>query len=53
MIKQLLERLLALTAIKGETAVEEWRTKQEATKTTMRGKAASVHRVNSQQVSHS
>ena len=52
-IKQLLERLLvprAPTMTRGETAIEEWRGEQQATKTTTRGKIASGHRTNWQQV---
>ena len=55
-IKQLLERLLvpqALTMTKGDTAVEERRTEQQAAKTTTRGKVASGRRTNSQQVPQS
>ena len=55
-IKQLLERLLiprAPTATKGETVVEERRTEQQASKTTVHGKVASGHHANSQQAPHS
>ena len=53
MIKQLLERLLVpwtLTATRGKIVVEERLAEQQAAKTTTSGKAASGHRMNSQQV---
>ena len=49
-IKELLERLFvpqAPTITKGDVAVEERHTKQQADKTTMHGKVASGHRTNS------
>ena len=52
-IKELLERLFvpqAPTTTRGDNAVEEWRTEQQAAKTTTRGKVASGHHTNSQQV---
>ena len=55
-IKGLLERLLvlqALTMTRGDAAVEERRTEQQAARTTTRGKAASGHRTNSQQIPQS
>ena len=50
-IKELLERLFvpqASTTTKGDNAIEERRAEQQAAKTTMRGKAASGCRTNSQ-----
>ena len=55
-IKELLERLFvpqALMKTRGNNAVEEWRTEQQATKTTTRGKVASGHRTNFQLVPQS
>ena len=52
-IKQLLERLLvprAPATTRGDIAVEERRTEQQAAKTTTCGKAASGRRMNSHQV---
>ena len=52
-IKGLLERLFvpqAPTTTKGDVTVEERRIKQQAAKTTMRGKVALRRRMNSQQV---
>ena len=50
-IKELLKRLFVPQApetTRGDNAVEERRTEQQATKTTTRGKAASGRRTNSQ-----
>ena len=55
-IKQLLEKLLvprAPATTRGDTTVEERRTEQQATKTTMHDKAASGHHMNSPQVPQS
>ena len=55
-IKELLERLFvpqAPATTRGDNVVEERRTKQQAAKTTMRGKVASWLRTNSQQVPQS
>ena len=55
-IKQLHERLLApraLATTRGDTALEEQCTEQQAAKTTTRGKAALGHHMNSQQVPQS
>ena len=55
-IKELLERLFvpqAPATTRGDNVVEERRTKQQVAKTTMYGKVASGHRMNSQQVPQS
>ena len=49
-IKELLERLFipqVPATTRGDNAVEEWRTEQQAAKTTTRGKVASGRRTNS------
>ena len=50
MINELLKRLFipqAPTTTRGDNVVEEWRTKQQAAKTTTHGKVSSGHRTNS------
>ena len=52
-IKELLKRLFvpqAPATMRGDNAVEEWCTKQQATKTTTNGKVALGRRTNSQEV---